>query len=61
MVKEYDVFEDKYAVKSSTDVASKPTEIKIEEKEQNKTVTGHLGYYDRMKPYRYYIKAKVIK
>jgi hypothetical protein len=59
MVKEYDVFDKEYAAESSTDIVSKITVIKKEE-EENQTVTGQLGYYDRLKPYRYSIRAKVI-
>ena len=60
MVKEDDVFDKEYAAESSTDIVSKITVIKKEEKEKNQTVTGQTGYYDRLKPYRYSIRAKVI-
>ena len=61
MVEEYNVFKKEYSVKSSTGLESKPTEIEKEEEERNQTVTGQLGYYDRLKPYRYFIRAKVVK
>ena len=60
MDKQYDVFDEKYAVKASTDIVGKVTVTKKEGKEQSQTVTGQIGYYDRQKPYRYYIRAKVI-
>jgi hypothetical protein len=59
MVKEYDIFDKEYAAESSTDIVSKITVTKKKE-EENQTVTGQPGYYDRLKPYRYSIRAKVI-
>ena len=65
MGKEYDVFYKDYAIKSTTDISGKPPEFILGEKEQdqeqNQTVTGQIGYYDRLKPYRYLIRAKVLK
>lgn len=60
MDKEYDVFQKEYAIESNTDSVTKPPETKKDEKEQNQTLTGQVGYYDRLKPYRYFIRAKVI-
>jgi len=61
MDKEYDVFHKDYAIESTSDIGSKPTEIRPKEEVQNQTVTGQVGYYDRLKPYRKFIRAKVIK
>lgn len=61
MGKEHDAFQKDYAIKSTTDIGSKPPEVRPKEKERNQTVTGQVGYYDRLKPYRYFIRAKVIK
>jgi len=60
MAKEYDVFQKDYATKSTSDIGSKPTEMRPKEKVQNQTVTGGVGLYDRSKPYRYFVRAKVI-
>jgi len=61
MVREYDVFDKEYSIESSTDIVGKITVIGKEEEEKNETITGRPEYYDRLKPYRYYIKAKVIQ
>lgn len=57
MDKKNKVFSEEYAVESSTDVPSEPTE----EKKQDETVAGEIGYYDKSKPYRVIIRAKEIK
>jgi hypothetical protein len=61
MGKEYDVFQKDYAIKSTADIGSKTPEVELKGKGQNQTVTGQVEYYDRLKPYRYTIRAKVIK
>lgn len=61
MNKQYDVFDEEYVEKSSTDVIGKITVIKKEEeKQQNQTVTGQKDY-DKAKPYRVTIRAQEIK
>ena len=61
MANEYDVFQKDYAIESTSDIGSKPTKIRPKEKVQDQTVTGQVGYYDRSKPYRRFIRAKVIE
>ena len=57
MDEKINAFSDDYAIESSTDAPSEPTE----EEKKNQTVSGQIEYYDRAKPYRDFIRAKVIK
>jgi hypothetical protein len=60
MDKESDIFQEEYAVGSSTNTLSKPAKTKEEEKPQIQTVTGQKDY-DKSKPYRVTIRAQEIK
>ena len=57
MDKTNNVFSEEYAIESSTDFPSEHPE----EKKQDQTVAGEIGYYDKSKPYRIVIRAKEIK
>jgi len=57
MDKKTNVFSEEYAIESSTDVLSEPSE----EEKQVQTVTGEIEYYDKVKPYRVIIRAREIK
>ena len=70
-----DAFSAPYTIESSTDSPKETAEgEKVEGEEQNKTVeeekvekkkqktvTGTIGHYDKSKPYRDPVKAKVIQ